>query len=855
MQAQLPELSAQDVRLLHEIVLRAQEAAYHHSQPFKALLESHETVFAEHGLDPNQDPVCFRLLFQIAGPGVKGESLYEKFEHVLEQAGIGLTFEDDAASQDDQPGEDRYGELSEEAGNLGISPRKPDRRNSFTSLYDATADVRRSEKVRRPSWGSEAAAQNGSKRVYGEIGALPIHLRTVRTGAFARGRPPPRTIESRAPQPIVQPSRSFADPSGHFASHLPRNDDFQARRYAAQIMEQAIQKDRLALLQQAFANWRRGARVGKERRRLVQSEIALQAQREHVQAQRKHIARIADAHYENRLILKAFPHWIYTALNAKDKSDAARLWYLRHKFFMGWQRLTVQLDRDAESFRTRSIFQRVLTRCKQRLSNYRELEERAQKMQNLRVARTFFDRWYIRSRQLAKAESEFKRHSMGYWFKCLRYGYAFKRVRATNEERIAAENLYWWIVEVRCSQFAKKGHNIGSRRVLNDLLRNYREQQKVFLARESQIIEQRNARLLKSTLECWKLQMNLQGERSRMALEFYNPRIELENLVIWQARVKYIQRQELRALDLMEYFLTNKTLKRWHVASIESKRARMNDTYKQTRRIIKIGLLRRALATWHARLEDIAAMQEQSLVKHDQKLKALVQRIFVKWQIGTSQVQQKTHQSSAHYENSLMKTTFQALVDALRQKRRFEGQADQFYQIRLSDICLAQLKRMSMKAFEMKRRQQDADAMRQRHFAKNVRIMLRHWNSKAGDVTLLPHKPSPLSVEREPTDQGYATGTGTATLAGSTTENPPNVNTTSGISGATQRAEEWTAFDQDLLEVNTTPGYLKTPSKRAARVRALVSATSTTPATPWMAQLGRSRFGPSSRTHLFRDLD
>ena len=82
--------------------------------------------------------------------------------------------------------------------------------------------------------------------------------------------------------------------------------------------------------------------------------------------------------------------------------------------------------------------------------------------------------------------------------------------------------------------------------------------------------------------------------------------------------------------------------------------------------------------------------------------------------------------------------------------------------------------------------------------------------------------PSP-STEQETTDAGYGTAS---------QEGPPSV--VDKGHGATQRAEDWTAFDADLLDSDDwtrhgddhpqanstsmpTPGYLNTPSKRAAR--------------------------------------
>lgn len=146
-----------------------------------------------------------------------------------------------------------------------------------------------------------------------------------------------------------------------------------------------------------------------------------------------------------------------------------------------------------------------------------------------------------------------------------------------------------------------------------------------------------------------------------------------------------------------------------------------------------------------------------------------------------------------------------------------------------------------MRAFEMRRREQDADAMHNRHWSKHVRNMVRHWASNTQDLVyrdLVSNAPTEKPQEREPTDAGYGTA--------SNEDHPQSTN--ENDLGATSRAEGWTAFDTDLLEGSEwipsladgplatstpmpAPGYLNTPSKRAARAKALAN-LSTTPSTP-----------------------
>lgn len=211
------------------------------------------------------------------------------------------------------------------------------------------------------------------------------------------------------------------------------------------------------------------------------------------------------------------------------------------------------------------------------------------------------------------------------------------------------------------------------------------------------------------------------------------------------------------------------------------------------------------------------------------------------WKSQSSQRQRAVADASTRFDGQLLSHALQLWSDASRQATNLQIRADQFYHIHLSEVCSANLRRLSMKAFGIKRRQQDADAMRERHWNRHVRNIVKHWAGQLRDAAYQ----ALLHGSSEPTDAGYGTAS---------QDDPPG----SGASGtlaprapsATQRAEDWTAFDADLLDTDDwappldahelvqatstplpTPAYLNTPSKRAARAKALAK-MSTTPATP-----------------------
>lgn len=94
-------LEQEDVDVLHQIVIRAQNDPISQESPKDALLEAYREIFNERKLSSDRDRACFNVLLKLLDPATPGESLYHKFENVLQEEGIVLTYDDDATTHDE----------------------------------------------------------------------------------------------------------------------------------------------------------------------------------------------------------------------------------------------------------------------------------------------------------------------------------------------------------------------------------------------------------------------------------------------------------------------------------------------------------------------------------------------------------------------------------------------------------------------------------------------------------------------------------------------------------------------------------------------------------------------------------
>ncbi|KAK5084120.1 hypothetical protein LTR70_007873 [Exophiala xenobiotica] len=92
-------LEQDDIDILHQIVIRAQNDQISQERPKDALLHAYGEIFDERRLSQHQDRACFNVLLKLLNPATPGESLYHKFEHILQEEGIVLAFDDDATTQ------------------------------------------------------------------------------------------------------------------------------------------------------------------------------------------------------------------------------------------------------------------------------------------------------------------------------------------------------------------------------------------------------------------------------------------------------------------------------------------------------------------------------------------------------------------------------------------------------------------------------------------------------------------------------------------------------------------------------------------------------------------------------------
>lgn len=556
--------------------------------------------------------------------------------------------------------------------------------------------------------------------------------------------------------------------------------------------------------------------------------------------------RAAPRYREQQLQLRTFSKWLRTARGNRSreaKIDSNAALHLLQKVMRSWAtkaRIDLAGFHQAEAFRKSHLLRTPLVQWHAE-AKLRPVVNKVSHMQEWRIARASFGMWQLRTRMVFRADSVDVKRTLQNAYTAWNERLRSRALAARTNERIVAEALYKWVIAQRFALMNRISEQHKKGRAMRMFLAGIRERWKEFSSKEKQQLDARKKQLLRLTLDWWRERNTAVLAQSGVALDFYNPKLKQDAVEAIRLKIRANRKLEIWAKDARFYFLMTRYVAIWRAASAVRKKSRERAAHTKMRRKCKLNLARNLLRTWsHRRRERLEACRVGDET-HLQKIRALQQVLFRDWQATASQRQQETFQSSTRYDHRLLDHSLGLLVDSSRHLQSLQSRAEKFHHLKISEVCSAELRRFSMRAFEIRRRERDAAAMLDRHWNKHVRNMLRHWASKTQDsvyTSLVGNAHSEKAQEREPTDAGYGTAS-----------NEEQAESTYGNDlGATGRAEEWTAFDTDLLERSEwishpddepiaastplpAPGYLNTPSKRAARAKALAH-LSTTPATP-----------------------
>ncbi|QSS49812.1 centrin-binding protein Sfi1 [Histoplasma capsulatum var. duboisii H88] len=557
----------------------------------------------------------------------------------------------------------------------------------------------------------------------------------------------------------------------------------------------------------------------------------------------------ADAVYQENLARSAYWKWFWTFCDRR--APQWRDYRLKHKSLLSWLRaLRTQRERDQEIdvHNKQTLLQATFQKWSQRMRAIISAQQHADSRWKLEHTGHCFSEWRIRThlepiavKVSASVESRILHSSIKTWAlqsRMSKHAREVDRLRimcntwttwndnlrclalsSRINERVVMQALYKWVLMARVRLMSRIHEQRVKRETLARLTLNSRGLYTRLLRQEEDFRAHRSRELLRSKLYDWREKLATQRRRDHVALVYYAPRLEQETLDAWKNQMRHVSELESWAKDARFYFLMTGYLKQWRVAAANSAKKRRQDAYAKVRRTIKMNLASGALSALRSKAVTNAKLEHHADDIRWSRLFKLGIDAFDKWRAATARRRVNVRDSEIFYSRQLAYSCLTRMSSLFTRIRALDEKAIQFQVIHVSASGATQLRKLSLRIFQIKASLETADALNERNLRKHLRNMFRHWYGKAKRLLDGRHG----DIHRYPTiGASYDNIT--------TTPRRPN--------------EGWPLVDPilSLSELGplphftaqtpiATPGYLNSPSKRAARAKALAQ-VSTTPATP-----------------------
>ncbi|KAJ5147043.1 5'-3' exoribonuclease 2 [Penicillium atrosanguineum] len=450
-----------------------------------------------------------------------------------------------------------------------------------------------------------------------------------------------------------------------------------------------------------------------------------------------------------------------------------------------------------------------------------------------RILQNALSKWVAKARMADQAEKvnrlRAERNAWTSWNDTLRC----LALRARIDERLKMETLYKWILAERFQLMRRIHEQRIKREVFTRFVTNTRDTYTRLLFHAENHEEHRSEDLVRAKFTLWREQIQLQREREYAAFEFYAPRLMQESVMAWRSKHEQIVKMEAWARDADFYFLMKKSLKHWQKASLKSAKRRRQEAYAMIRRKTKINLASKAISTWSRQTQSILNMEQQAVAMDREKVLRLVSELYARWHEKTLQRAQDCQDADWNYFREIAFNQLIQMSETYVIRREMEDTADSMYRSHVLRNAGASLRKLSLRVFQMSNTAETAEAMRERTLRRHSRNLFRDWVEQARLKLEARDSPGPAMTP--------------ARFPGPPNMTPARFSNFGGADGGSALFDPWiqnpsetpfkltdfTMTSQEPASATplTTPNYMNSPSKRAARARALAQ-MSTTPATP-----------------------
>lgn len=230
---------------------------------------------------------------------------------------------------------------------------------------------------------------------------------------------------------------------------------------------------------------------------------------------------------------------------------------------------------------------------------------------------------------------------------------------------------------------------------------------------------------------------------------------------------------------------------------------------------------------WRERANALTDMQRQAHAIQQHRSLVVGTGIFDHWRTRLDSVLDLKDHADLHYKDTSLRKALQLWRGLSQQQVVQQEQAQKYYiQMHVSTVAGTMLRKLSLRMLQVRRQQETARLLQERNDKRHFRNIFRHWQ----DIVSRRRFPR----QQEPWQSARTRRTFRVEDSKFGPVDSEEAQEYGSISRPGFDPDDWDPPTESRQNTTPLPGYLSTPSKRAARAKDKVrmAMTPKTPATP-----------------------
>ena len=420
-----------------------------------------------------------------------------------------------------------------------------------------------------------------------------------------------------------------------------------------------------------------------------------------------HNKGVANRRFNTHLAHRVYQHWLERVDDIMDMGEDAadhHDWSVASKHLEAWHRHTTQVPNVS------LISQRV----------------------NRRLVSTSFNTWRQRCRQLLAARALLTAHTLRRGFATWNLNLRLCIIVNHIQERIMLNALYNWVLQTRYSIFT---NDVKRWLLARNTVRHWRRQTRIVVPQRHshhyRAVHTLKTHLTTKYFRLWCDQLIGQSARKARAVEFFNHAHATAALKPWVVRVKRVLTLQSWAAPTRNYLLLRKHLRQWRIALEHAKRQKLRRAYKHFVLAGRRELAARVINHWHSRTQVIYAMRWSAEYFNASHIALTAEAALSTWRGHLANIMQLNQIHKAWSNRPLIRASLGVWISDLKHLRNQENIAQNFSDIRVTEIAFKMLTRWQTKLFLFRSRETVANMMGERTQKRRIVGLLRFWQDEA----------------------------------------------------------------------------------------------------------------------------